>query len=371
MYNRGRVAIVLGVIVLVMAIILRVRWQYNPPATDENISLIDVFQYSLTESLEPEELETTAIANTVLTTLTGEVMSVTPDSTQQVTYTPGPPAPLMAGLQPTVLASADGFDVGFLFGERYLVKHYDAAWQPSEGDVTLAEGLRIIDGQLPFTHFSATATGFILLYATTNEHGTVDLHAKQFSDFSTVSSENTLLTDLPSATTITAAVADTGIAVLLSEVNQSSRLQTYTLAGVRFSEVNLSQFVSAQAVVGDSDAWIVFGQDTAGLHIEKLSAIGEVSQTVNVTVAEAAAGTAPLNNVVRSGEYLVVVLADRLLVLADNLSTIYGEYVITAEQLHHQVTIKDNQLWLTYDTPISLTEYQIHTLTWSLASPVL
>lgn len=371
MYNRSRIAIVLGVIVLVMAIILRVRWQYNPPATDENISLIDVFQYSLTESLEPEELETTAIATTVLTTLTGEVMSVTPDATQQLTYAPGEPTPLITGLQPTVLASADGFDVGFMFGERYLVKHYDAAWQPSEGDITLVEELQIINGQLPFTHFSATATGYILLYATTNAHGTVDLRAKQFSDFSTVSSETTILTDLPSTTTIVAAVTNTGIAVLLNEANQSSRIQTYTLAGVRLADASLSQFVSAQAVVGDSDAWIVFGQDAAGFHIEKLSAIGEVSQTVNVTLAEAAAGTAPLSNVVRSGEYLVVVLADRLLVLADNLSTIYGEYVFTDEQLHRQVTVKDDQLWLTYDTPISLTEYQIHTLTWSLVRPVL
>jgi hypothetical protein len=268
-------------------------------------------------------------------------------------------------LQPT----ATGFAVGFLFAERYIVKQYSADWQPLDGDTTLVNELKLINGQLPFIHFAYTGSEFVVIYALLNERGLMDLHEQRRSDLASPGSDVILLTDLAPASQVQAVATTQGTAVLAAAPNLKPQLNSFLAAGQPVATSTLDQLSAATAygVVSDGSDWLVFSQTSTGLEIEKLTNLGAVMQRVTLTFPK----TVPLpqgrlQHVVRSGDYLAILWSDQLLVLSDNLSSVYGWLSVSSDQLYPRVAFHDAQLYLSYNQPLSLTDYQIDVVTVAL-----
>ncbi len=368
MYDRGRFALIMGGIVLVAAIILRVRWQYVPPQTEKNIYWIEVMQQAFSESLQPTDNTPININSIIATTTAVEPLVVTPDVKTSTNYQALTTIAAVTGVQPILVPSAEGFDLGFLFGERFVVKHYEADWQPVDGEYTLVDSLQLINGQLPYIYFSRSGDEYILLYTGLTAAGTVELREKRFTDLTTSTADITLLTDLPSTARIEANFTNQGGAVLITQPDTAPQLISFSPAGQRLAEVSLDQFTTAETLIGDNDNWLVFGQTNDGIQINKLTNLGELLQTVTVALPSEISGMqSKLNSVVRSGDNVVILFADRGLVLSDNFTQQYGEFMITTDQLYPSVALRENKLYFTYDTPITLTEYQIHSAVFELA----
>lgn len=369
MFNRNRLALVLGVLVIAMAIVLRIRWQYYPPTTDENIYLFDVLQTSLVEGLVPPEVDksNTQLDSAVLSAA-DSVITVTPSDQTQLSYAQPPAIALVTGVQPNVLTIPSGYVVGFLFGDRYVLKQYDNNWQPQAGETTIANNMQLINGRLPSTELGYTGSEFVFVYTDHVGDGTAGVFIKRFADLTAIPQTTALIADLSDNAIVQAAVTSNGIAILVSEPTVVSRLFTFNAFGQPLAEMPLDRFDAARSVVGDNEAWLVFGQTDQGMYIEKFSVLGSLQQAVSVDLPAAASAAASLIDVEWSGEYIALLFSNSGLVLADNLSVIYGRFSIASDQLYPHIMLADEQLFFTYNTPLSLTDYQIQTTNWPLAA---
>lgn len=369
MRKRSRLALVLGGLVLAMAIVLRIRWQYDPPVTNGNYYLFDVLQAGIVERFAPPaEISDGTSVDIATISAASQAITVTPDDQNQLSYVLPSTTALVTGVQPNVLAIPSGYVVGFLFADRYVLKQYDKNWQPQPDDITIASNMQLINGRLPLTKLGYTGSEFVFVYTDQIGDDTIGVFIKRFTDLTAAPQTAALMVNLSAEAYVQADITSSGMAILVSESTTASRLLTFNAAGQLLAEVPLDRFGAARSVVGDNEFWLVFGQTEQGLYIEKFSALGSLQQAVSVNLPVAASAAATLVDVVRSGKYIALLFSNFGVVLADNLSVIYGRFNIASDQLYPNIMFTDEQLYFTYNTALTLTDYQIQTTNWPLAT---
>lgn len=352
--------------IVIVTALLRLKFYFTPPKDGTASSLTSYFSGAVLSSIKPPPDSIIDLANVAedATTTKPATLAATPTSSIQTVLTLDTTHDLVTGIAPQLVAVADHYLLGFLVGQRYVIKAYDVNWQPlSTGDTTLTDDISLINGALPVTALHSTTEGLYLLYTKAlsddPEHMAVYVKHYDAANPGVVQATYTLLSDVAVDDTLTAALGDDVAAMAITTpATNTTHLKLFSLAGQLLAEPTLTDVGTIRALLPDQAAVIVVSTLPNTVRFTKFSNLGVLQQTVNLTLPEADQVLA----VQRLGDLLALRTASALMLLSDNLQTRYPAIPLTPDQLYPYVLVYDQHVLLLYNTATSLTDYTIHSV---------
>lgn len=381
-YNRTALAAGLLVGIILVTILFRIKFYLHPPADGPVTAPIAYLSGALVSSIEPpfDTSDTTSTSASVTEPSSTDqgVIEVTPTAAAQSVFTATATHDLVTGVAPTSVQFGDHYLLGFLFEQRYVVKAYNAAWQPlQDDDTTLADDLKLINGAWPLTALAAVNNELYFLYvrpvdasASAESGSTVELRLKQFANSTEfnpteLKHEQTLLTNLLPTEKIIAAVGTDMITVSRTTAESAPpTLSIFSLAGQLLTEFSLSDRGTIRALIPDNNAVIVVSTESDHVLFTKVSRLGEILQTVQVALPEAET----VVSAKRIGDFIAVQTETAVILFSNNLLKRYPALVFSSDQLYPTLAGNNEQLMVPYNTATSLTDYTMHVTLYAMKS---
>jgi hypothetical protein len=339
--NKGVLAAGLIVGIVLVALVIRVKFYFDPPTDNFTSRYQEILSEQITapDFLDPADTSNT---NTVTT------VTVTPTVQSTAGYQAADTIDLGTGIPIATTQQSEQVIVVVLEGSELIARQYDANWV-SVATHTLATDVDLVNGQPPLGAIAVSTDGYQFVYSQLVDDEVTMQILKLDSDFAvqsttTIRAESTVL-----------ALSDS----YLWLYNSAGQLQTYSLTDQSLLMQQALAPAPCTFIIDQTDA-VAAAVDVDTLVLTKLKATVGVETIVSAAVPDlqSCIGAA------RDQQQLALLAKQAgqttLQIFNDTVTEMDPSLTVPNAMLYPQVGWQDTNLWLLYSTSEVLGDYQLH-----------